>query len=91
MSEKEKFHSNSNKEDITDADSMHAKRVCKELEIKISVNTMICILKVWKLQKNVFKDLSAPWLAWQTALQKDWSKSRIIDWCYYAINGWKRN
>ena len=31
---KEKFHSNLNMEDITDADYMHAKRVCKDFEIK---------------------------------------------------------
>ena len=32
--EKEEFHSNLNFEDITDADYMHAKRVCKNFEIK---------------------------------------------------------
>ena len=32
--EKEEFYSNLNIEDITDADYVHAKRVCKELEIK---------------------------------------------------------
>ena len=34
LSEKEEFYSNLNLEDITDADYMHAKRVCKEFEIK---------------------------------------------------------
>ena len=34
LSEKEKFYSNSNMKDITDADHMHAKRVCKDIEIK---------------------------------------------------------
>ena len=33
-SEKEEFYSNLNMEDITDADYMHAKRVCKNFEIK---------------------------------------------------------
>ena len=35
-------------EDITDADYIHAKGVCMDVEIKqkISVNIMICILKV---------------------------------------------
>ena len=33
--EKEEFYSNLNMEDITDADYMHAKRLCKEFEIKI--------------------------------------------------------
>ena len=33
-------------EDITDADYIYAKRVCKDFEIKeILVNTIICILK----------------------------------------------
>ena len=34
LPEKEEFHSNLNFEDITDADYMHAKRVCKNCEIK---------------------------------------------------------
>ena len=29
---KDEFHSNLNMEDITDADSMHVKRVCKDVE-----------------------------------------------------------
>ena len=32
--EKEEFYSNLNMEDITDADYMHVKRVCKDFEIK---------------------------------------------------------
>ena len=32
--EKEEFYSNLNMEDITDADYMHAKRICKDFEIK---------------------------------------------------------
>ena len=34
LPEKEKFYSNLNIEDITDADYMNAKRVCKDFEIK---------------------------------------------------------
>ena len=34
LPEKEDFHSPLNVEDITDADCMHAKRICKDLEIK---------------------------------------------------------
>ena len=34
LSEKEKIYSNLNMEDITDADYMHAKRLCKDFEIK---------------------------------------------------------
>ena len=34
LTEKEEFYSNLNMEDITDADYMHSKRVCKDFEIK---------------------------------------------------------
>ena len=34
MSEKEEFYSNSNMESITDVDYVHAKRLCKDFEIK---------------------------------------------------------
>ena len=34
LSEKEDFYSHLNMEDITDADFAHAKRVCKDFEIK---------------------------------------------------------
>ena len=34
LPEKENFYSDLNMEDITDADYMHAKRVCKDFEIK---------------------------------------------------------
>ena len=35
LSKKEDFYSDLNVEDITDADYAHAKRVCKDFEIKI--------------------------------------------------------
>ena len=34
LAEREEFYSNLNMEDITDADYMHAKRVCKDFIIK---------------------------------------------------------
>ena len=34
LPEKDEFYSNLNMEDITDADYTHAKRVCKEFEMK---------------------------------------------------------
>ena len=34
LPEKEDFYSHLNMEDITDADYVHAKRVCKDIEIK---------------------------------------------------------
>ena len=36
------------------------------------------------------KFLSAPGLAWQAALKKDWNKIIFIKWYWYVINGWKR-
>ena len=42
LPEKEEFYSNLNMEDITDADYMHTKRVCKDFVIKNFVNIMIC-------------------------------------------------
>ena len=35
LPEKEDFHSNLNLEDVTDADYMHTKRVCKDFDIEI--------------------------------------------------------
>ena len=34
LPEKEEFYSNLNMEDVTDAGCIHAKRVCKDFEIK---------------------------------------------------------
>ena len=45
LPEKEHFYSDLNMEDITDADYAHAKRVCKDFEIKPSESMMICMLK----------------------------------------------
>ena len=36
LPEKQEFYCNLNTEDITDADYMHTKRVCKDFEIKKS-------------------------------------------------------
>ena len=46
LPEKEDFYNHLNMEDITDADYAHAPRVCKDFEIKILENVMICLLKV---------------------------------------------
>ena len=46
LSVNEDFYSNLNLEDITDADYMHKKRVCKEFKIKILGEYVICILRV---------------------------------------------
>ena len=46
LPEKDEFYSHLNREDITDANYAHAKRVCKDFEIKISENIMICMFRV---------------------------------------------
>ena len=46
LAKKEGSHSNLIMEDFTNADYIHAKRICKDFEIKNWVNVMICILKV---------------------------------------------
>ena len=46
LPEKEDFYKHLDMEHITDADYAHAQRVCKDFEIKILENVMICLLKV---------------------------------------------
>ena len=85
--EKEEFYSNFIMKDITDADYMHAKRVCKDFEMKnlgeyhdlrfisdtllladVLENFRKMCLKIHHL--DLVKFLSAPQLAWQTALKR---------------------
>ena len=87
LPEEEDFYSHLNIEDIADADYEHAKRVCKDFEIKILEeyhdfyvqndrllladvfqNFRNMCLKTYELDPSKF--LSAPGLAWQTALTK---------------------
>ena len=44
--EKEAFDSHLNMGNITDADYAHEKGICKDFEIKIKENIMICMFKV---------------------------------------------
>ena len=61
---------------IKDADYMDGRRVCKYREIK----------RLYKIdQLDLPKFLSAPGLACKI------SKIRIINWHWYATNGWKRH
>ena len=46
LPEKEDFYSHLNMDDITDPYYMHAKRLCKDSEIKKRGNTMICTFKL---------------------------------------------
>ena len=81
LPEKEGFHCNLNMEDITDADYMYAKRVCKDFEIKklgeyhelyltllladVFENFRKMSLKIPHLDPVKF--LPAPGLEWQAA------------------------
>ena len=64
--EKEEFYCNLNKEDIADADYMHAKRVCKDFEIKklgeyhdlyLQTDTLLLADVFENCSKNMFKNL----------------------------------
>ena len=82
-----KGYSYLNMEDITDADYAHAKKVCKDFEIKnlgeyrdlyVQRNTLLLAdvfnnfqnmsLEIYEVDHTYF--LSAPGLAWQTALKR---------------------
>ena len=85
LPEKEEFSSNLNMESITEANYLHAKRVCKDFEIKhlgeyhdlyLNSDTLLSAdvcgnfkkmcLKIYHLDSVKF--LSAPGLAWESAL-----------------------
>ena len=64
LPEKEDFHSNINMEDITDADLAHAKRVCKDFQIKklgechdlyVQGDTLLLAMDLKTLEICVFK------------------------------------
>ena len=83
--EKEDFYSHLNMEDITDADYVHAKKVCKDFEIKnlgeydlyVQSDTLLLadVLENFRnmclkiYELDPAKFLSAPGLAWQAALK----------------------
>ena len=46
-------------------------------------------LKVYHIDPVKF--LSVPGLAWEAALKNTGVKIRIINWYWYAIDGWKSN
>ena len=88
LPEKKEFHSNLNMEDITDANYMHAKRVCKDFEIKKLCEYHDLYLKSdTLLLADVFENfrkicliiyhldfLSAPDIVWKAALKKTEAK-----------------
>ena len=84
LHEKEDFYSHLNMEDITDADYVHAKKVCKDFEIKnlgeydlyVQSDTLLLadVLENFRnmclkiYELDPAKFLSAPGLVWQVAL-----------------------
>ena len=94
LHEKEDFYSHLNMEDITDADYVHAKKVCKDFEIKnlgeydlyVQSDTLL-LADVLENFRNIClkiyeldpaKFLSAPGLVWQVALIKTKVKLYIL-------------
>ena len=85
LPEKEELYSNLNIGDITDADYMHTKGVCKDFEIKRSGEYHDLYLKsVTLLLADVFENLnptkflSALGLTWQAALKKTEVKLELL-------------
>ena len=92
--EKEDFYSHLNMEDITDADYVHAKKVCKDFEIKnlgeydlyVQSDTLLLadVLENFRnmclkiYELDPAKFLSAPGLVWQVALIKTKVKLYIL-------------
>ena len=92
LPEKEEFYGNLNMEDITDADYMYAKRVCKDFEIKnlgeyhdlyvqsdillLAENFENMCLKICELVPGNI--LSAHGLAWQAAFKKAEVKLNLL-------------
>ena len=94
LSEKQEFYRNLNEEDITDADNIHAKRVCKDFEIEnlgkhhdLYLKSDTLLLAVFKNLRKLClniqhlvpaKSLSAPVLAWQVTLEKTEVKFELL-------------
>ena len=85
LPEKEELYSNLNIGDITDADYMHTKGVCKDFEIKRSGEYHDLYLKSDTLlladvfeNLNPTKFLSALGLTWQAALKKTEVKLELL-------------
>ena len=107
LPEKEEFYSNLNMKDITNSDYNHAKRICNYFTIKklceyhdlhiksdtlrlanVSENFRKMCLEIYELHPA--KCLSAQ-ISLASNFKEEWSKIRINNWYWHAINGWKRN
>ena len=89
LSAKEEFYNNLNMEDITKADYMHVKRVCKDFKIKNlgEYHDTVLLVDVFKNFRNIclkiyhldpLRFLSAPGLAWQAALKENEVKLKLL-------------
>ena len=87
LPEKEEFYSNLNMENITDADYIHVKRVCKDFEIKhlgkyhdlyLKSGTLL-LAYVFENLKKIFRHLLfrsckisfSPWISMASSFKKD--------------------
>ena len=89
LSVKEEFYNNLNMEDITKADYMHVKRVCKDFKIKNlgEYHDTVLLVDVFKNFRNIclkiyhldpLRFLSAPGLAWQADLKENEVKLKLL-------------
>ena len=80
-------------EDITDADYMDAKRVCRDFEIKnliFSKTFQKMCLKIYN--SDSVKFISAPWLAWQGTLKKTEVNLKLLTHVDVILKrNWRRN
>ena len=83
-------------EDITGVDYMHAKRVCKDFEIKtlgeyhdFHLKKYILLLENLSFRFCLISFIS--WFSMTSSFKKGWGKIRIINWYLITINGWKRH
>ena len=83
LPEKEEFYNSLNIEDIKDADYMHARRVCKDFEIKhldeyhdfyLKSDTLLLA----DVHLDPTKFLSGPRLPWQAALKRTEVKLELL-------------
>ena len=90
---KEQFYSNLNMEDTTNADHTHAKQVCKDLYLKSDTLLLVAVFKNFRKMCSFrsCKISFTSWISMARSFKKNWSKTRVINWYWYAINGWKKN
>ena len=88
LAEKEEFYNKLNMKDIIDAGYTHAKRVCKDFEIKhfgdyhdlyLKSDTLL-LADVFKIFRKMCLKISfSSWISMANSITKDLSKIRIIN------------